>query len=449
MNKVLLLWLLMLPLAAQAVEPVPLKLDAAAERLLRQDLQIQSARLSVARAQAVLDEVQAAYLPKVELFSSLERNEDFDDFTGVNAGLTLPGTGQRFSVDVTRNTPLYNVETELSARYPLYTGGARPARVQAARDELRAVRAVLFQQQRDRLLELSERYWALVRAALEHQQAGQALQQAEFAVDIAERRLKLGRIAEVDLQEKRLESLQRRNEQTRSDIERQAAWQDYLSSLQLGSDQPYALDITELQQRLQNFDAHTVLRDYWNEDIPEIDEAGARLAASRAKVDISRADRLPQVDLVLSYNGTGRDDQSPKTALEDFAQSELIAAVELNWVLFDGGRSPRTRQARLDARIAALELQQQRQTFTAEQQGIIRDLRLLKADVELAGAELDLQQQRLEISRGRLERGEILDLDFRQAELQLQQSSTHWLLSRAALFEAQIGSLLRYGVLPD
>lgn len=431
-----------------AAEPVaPLRFELALSQALANRLAAEAAELEVDRYRASLAEAQGEYQPEVTLEASLNRVDNFDQFTGI----TVYGVFDR-PLEVQRTVPKYDTDIELRAIYDLYKGGGRTARVSAARGELAAAQARLDQTRRDVLLEVSSAYWQLMRLTLRYEHARQAEALAEAEDRFAARQFELGRLAEVEMAEKHLELRRRQADVRRLQLDREDAYRAYLRAL--GVDENRAsqvpVDLGGLARSADITDPRTLLEPYLVPSNPEVREAAANASSARARIREERASFLPTLSLYAAYRAVGRDDDSLGSAVSDLKSADVSVGLLLSWNLFDGLRtSNRVKEANAEAARSAVLLGEQRQALAHDAAAKRQSIEILASELRLAEAELEMARKKLAVMGRRHAAGNASDLDRQGAQLAVDEAETDWLVARIDLTEAQIEYLLRFTDAPS
>ena len=140
----------------QPDRPIPLTLDEAIRRGLETSHRLAEAAARGEVAEAVADQRHAAALPQIAAQAGYTRTNHVQEF-----GVLLPNNQLRI---IYPDVP-DNYRTRLDAQWPLYTGGRLAALERAARSEAAASSIDLDAVRADLRLEITRAYWTLVTAA--------------------------------------------------------------------------------------------------------------------------------------------------------------------------------------------------------------------------------------------------------------------------------------------
>jgi len=356
------LLLIALPAAAVAqpetIGAVPLTLDDAVRRGLETSHRLAEAIARGEAAGAAADQRHAAQLPQVAAQAGYTRTNHVQEF-----GVLLPNNQLRI---IYPDIP-DNYRTRLDVQWPLYTGGRLAAFERAARIEAAALSNELDAARADLRLEITRAYWALLTATETVRVVDESLVRTRAHLLDARNQLEAGLAAPNDvLTAEAQESRQRMlSIQARANRDVAEAELGRLAGVQPGTPvQP----VTTLDPPSAVTADLASLVETARQSRPERAALLKRVESATDRGKAAAAATRPTVGV-----GGGFDFARPNPRIfprhEDWAES-WDAGINVNWPLFDGGRtraevaeasaSARAAQARLaefDA-VLAVELRQ-------------------------------------------------------------------------------------------
>ncbi|HEY6101350.1 MAG TPA: TolC family protein [Anaeromyxobacter sp.] len=406
------------PLTANADPQMPLA-DALAE-LERQNLTLAQARARADEAAALVGQARAALLPSLAAQGSYVRNSDEFRLGPLQLGpIVIDRTVQpkeAFSVTGSVRVPLAVPTAWYDAEAARSGARAAEASADAVRLQLRAgfAQAAHAAAAADEVVFASER----------------AVESAAELARSADRRVRAGTAAPLDVLRARTEQVRRESDlaRARADAERGRLALGIL----LGRDGPVRVQVPDAPGVEARDDAPALL-----------EEALARrpdLAAQRAQVDAahaaarsSRARLLPQ--LSASASAFAQDVPFPTGQREGWR-----ASVDLTWAIFDGGfREARQRQAAAQGVSARAAAEAQRLAVVQEVSDGARDLAVARERLRLAETQRTLAGDAAASARRSFDAGIASSLDVIDANDRLYQADVGLAEARARLAQARVG----------
>jgi outer membrane protein TolC len=269
-----------------------------------------------------------------------------------------------------------------------------------------------------------ESYYGLALAIAQRRAAEGNLAAAEEFEHITSLLLSGGEVAAVDLTRAQLQTLSRRDELERANVNEQVAGGGL--RVLVGYDFGKAITTTDLALALPNNAEHEQFRVDDVSRRPELTQLEQQLRAARQEIRIARADRLPS--LSYSINGGFVTDSIRGERLKQ--HSGMSAGISFNIPIFDWGASrSRERQARLHVDVAENER-------TLALRGFTQQFYAARAQAASAAARISLMregvvkaQDNLAASIARYRAGEAQIIEVTEAQTSLVEQ-------RSALYQA-------------
>lgn len=319
------------------------------------------------------------------------------------------------------NTPIAN--GTLMARVPLFTGFKVTQQISQAEAGAELARARADQARQAVIWSVTEAYWQARRAELRARIQNEATGQAKQARGVVKTSFEIGRASGQELDRAEVALLTQESDLIRAQGEAELA-RDQLSTL--------------LQQDLSASrlaDPPTIIEASLNPGLtfeqaltqalanrPEIRAARAQVAMSEAAVEVAKADRWPQIDLVTAYqhgNNPFIATSQARDVLSSFVGT-WDARLNMGLHLFDNGIISRN-IARAQADVASAEqaLETARRTAELEIRQAHRRMALAKRRVDLGTKSETLATKNLTWIEGRFKFGYALLVELNEARVNL------------------------------
>lgn len=425
-------------------DTLPLTLDGAVQRALRESHEIAAARATLAQADAQITQAVAGALPQIS--SNVVYNRAirtiFDEAAApppVSDTLIPPAFDpdkppedrfellsrlltQNFIGALFQGLPFGRENTYMatfSLTQPLYVGGKvgsalRVARhfETAARDQLRESEAEIVLQVRGAYLtaSLAQR---LHHIALESRRvAGEHFRQVESFYEA-------GTASEFDLLRARVDLENRDPVVIQAENGAKLALLNLKRLVNLPAAQPVRL-VTTLDPAFVDVDEDELAR--LVRARPVLNAAQEAIAMRQEAVKIAQADRLPNVVLQGTMGFQGFPD-SPMPPGFDQWRKDWSIALALSVPIFDGFRTRgRIDQARADLRLAQVEEAQLREALDLQVQAALAEYRTAQAQIEARRQTVTLAERALELAEARFGNGLSTQLEVSDAALLLDQA---------------------------
>jgi OMF family outer membrane factor len=338
------------PEEVEVGDPEAITLNQAIELAIKNNRQLQSARQTLERTQAELDEAQSAWLPTLETQLELDRT------TQAQPQFNFGGLSQGELQDIDST----NLTGTLDLNYGIYTGGRRGATIARAERSLQQQKLEVERIAEEVRFNATDLYYQL-------QNADAQVSISQAAVDDASQSLRDAQLLEKAGLGTRFDTL-------RSEVDLARAEQELTSNI---SAQRVArrrlIEILSVGQQVELVAADEI-QPAGNWELT-LEESIVQAFKNRAELEqqllareianddrqIALADIRPQVSFFAQYNVDNNFDDST-----DFADGYAVGA-RMNWTLFDGGNAnSRARQAESNRDIAETEFARQRNEIRRE-----------------------------------------------------------------------------------
>jgi outer membrane protein TolC len=391
--------------AQQSTQSVnPLTLDEVLSLANAQASAFQTATLNERIAAEDVRQAQAAFLPKVSAPLSYI-------YTSPALGLK---PGEPRAPGFIANNAISEYQAFLNVSGDFDIAGRLRASLEKNRALLAAAHAGTDVAKRALAQAALEAYYGLALAIAQRRAAEGNLAAAEEFEHITALLLSGGEIAPVDLNRAQLQTISRRDELERAQVNEEVA----AGSLRVlvGYDFTRPISTTDLalavptDSEFQRFSSNDISRR------PEFTQLEAQLRAARQEVRVARADRLP----ALSYSINGGFDTDSLKGPRLKENSGVSAAINLTIPIFDWGATrSRERQARLRVQVAENERTQALRGFTQQFYAAQAQAARAAARISLAREGVIKAQDNLAASIARYRAGEAQIIEVTDAQTTL------------------------------
>jgi outer membrane protein len=348
--------------------PLRLTLADAVDRGLGASHRLAEFRAREAGARASVDGRHAALRPLLSAQAGFTRTNHVDEFA-----VRVPGG----PIQVVYPDLPNNYRTRLDLQWPIFTFGRTEALERMARAELDATGQDLDAARNDLRLEITRAFWALVTANESVRVVGESVKRMDASLEDVRNRLNVGLIPpndvlSVEAQRSRQQMLliQARNT-------RELAAADLRRLVGLAPDTPVDLDATLEEPGAAIPDAETLVAEA-RKARPERQALATRVGEAATRRQVAEAGTKPTI-AVAGGGDYSRPNSRIFPRVADWKNS-WDASVNLNWLLWDGGR---VRADIADAAAGQLALEERLAEFDSQLELEVRQRRL---DVESARA---------------------------------------------------------------
>ncbi len=383
-------------------------LDRCLELARRNAPGLQAAAADVSRAEEAVRAARAALHPSLRLGASLSQANE-----APKAVFDIPGGAGRQVLRLGSATTL-SVKTE--AQYNIYSGGRTAALVRAASADAQQESSAREQAAADLVQRVSQAYYRELTAGRLLAAADEALATAQSHLAIARARVNAGVVpklevlrSEVDASKRQIAVVRALEAQRMARVELETAIGvalapgDSLDELA----QPAAIEADSSRAMASALEAR-----------PEIAAVQRQIAATFERVDATRAERRPRVDLMgtAEYRAPNRFENYANFSDEGLKTYNLSAGVAMTMPLLDGGAVDaragelRAQRAALEARRRGLVLEVRR-----EVQHALSDLRVATAVWSSNEARISSAREALRLANAAYKEGTATGTDVRDA----------------------------------
>ncbi len=387
-----------------------LTLEEARRLALRNNRDLQQARLQLEQSKFRLREALAAWLPNLDLNTSISR-QDSASAELQNQQLSDRLQQQR---DTDTTTTTWNAAIQLS--YDVYTGGQRTGQIRASRKQLRQQELEVERQVEDILLEVTNAYYDVQQAEEEVRIAEQAVKNARQSLRDAEalEEAGLGTRFEVLQSEVNLSNEVQNLTQAKSELQKSQRELSRLLSI------PQSVTVTAVDE--------VELAGLWDYSLEksivlalknraELEQQLLDREISEAQRQVALSQIRPQVSVSADYNLLDEFDDGTGIADGNTVQATI------QWRLYDGGAAvARARQEKKNRQIAENRFANQRQQIRNQVEQAYFDLQSNLQNIETARKGVEQAREALRLARLRFQAGVGTNTDVLDAETELTRS---------------------------
>lgn len=376
-------------------EQQPISLQQAIELALKNNREIQAARLSVQRNEEALREAKAALYPTVNSDATLQNSDN-------DADTLTPDDGS--STQVNANVAL---------NYNIYTGGRRGADIRRATKELQVSELDLETQVEQTRFETSRDYYQLQRRDSEVNIEQAAVEDAQQTLKDAQLLEQAGLGTRFDVLRAEVELAQAQQRLNTALANQNIARRQLSTTLSLG--QKVALKTADAVEEAGIWElslAETIVQAYKNR--AELEQFLLQREISEEQKKIALATVRPNVGAFAQYSFDEEFDDDI-----DSINAYAVGAT-LQWQLYDGGAaSAAARQAETDKEIAETQFANQREEVRFEVEQAYFALQSNKQNIGTANKAVELAEESLRLARLRFQAGVGTQTDVIDAQTQL------------------------------
>lgn len=398
-----------------------------AVELARRNSPTLAQRLGAVRTSESAERVQiGAFLPSLSFSSgaSLSSTERFNSQTNT----TVSGSSDSYSAG-------------LSASIDVFTAGRRGAQLRQTRANTDAAEAAVIEQQFAVALQAKQAFFNVLRADELIRLAEARVDRARQAGEAAERRMAVGSGTRSDVLRAQLEHNQARQALLQAQAQRRSA--AYLLGAVIGVDGPAAAryDGPRGPTPLAVSDAELVA--LVTEASPAVRTAEAGLMASEAGLRSSRTQYFPTVRASGGYDWFNQDPAFSG------GRTSWSTRLSLSYPLFNNfSREDAVERANVQVGVDRIEVEAARRQARADLEGVLSTLRLAEAQITLAEEAVAVATEDLRVVEERYRLGAATSIDLLQSQAALVEAENalvaaryDYLVARAQL-EALVGRSL-------
>ncbi|NJP17976.1 MAG: TolC family protein [Hydrococcus sp. CRU_1_1] len=388
----------------------PITLNQAVELALRNNKELQSARITLERRQAELDEARSAWLPNLSTEVQFGRQ---GQLTTTQSGFFGPRT-EEFAESTT-----VNGNVQLS--YDIYTGGRRGAQVERAERSRRQSELDVERLAEQTRFDATDRYYRLQNADAQVAIAQAAVEDASQSLRDAQLLEQAGLGTRFDTLRSEVDLARANQDLTRAVSEQRIARRQLAETLSVAQEVELtaADEIQEAGQWPLSLEESIVLA-YKNR--AELEQQILQREIGQQDRVIALADVIPQVDFFARYSFDNNFDSS-----DDVSEGYAVGA-RMRWTLFDGGRAfARARQADRNVEQADTDFARQRNAVRLQVEEGYYNLTANQENIETTRLNVERAEESLRLARLRFQAGVGTQTDVINSQRDLTEARSQFL----------------------
>jgi outer membrane protein TolC len=370
-------------------------LQQALELARRNNRELQTAKLTLERERAALQEALAAEFPTAGVSADFTRTDsaqaELSNRRQANNSL------RQFLDDQSPVSASFNTALELS--YDLYTAGRRPATIRAAEEQVRFQQLEVERLSEEVRLNATNAYYDLQEADAQVEIARAAVTDAAQSLRDAQLLERAGLGTRFDILQAQVSLANANQDLTRSISQQRIRRRQIVQLLSLAqSVEVSAADPIEVADKWNLSLEQSIILAYKNR--AELEQQLVQRDINEQQRRIALAAIRPQASLSASYNilGVLNDNEGPADG--------LTLGARLRWNFFDGGAArARAEQARKNIAIAETRFADQRNQVRFEVEQAFYQLNANAQNIQTASFALQQAQESLRLARLRFQAG--------------------------------------------
>lgn len=400
----------------------PISLKRAVELAIKNNPNLQTARLNLERSQQELREAKAALYPSLstEVNFSETGSEALFKAEDVTDDIPLDGSNQQ-SIEFNQDNSTTSFEGGLNLTYNLYTGGGRGARIEQAEKRVSSSQLNLEAATLETRFEAVRDYYSLQSADSQVEIEQSAVDEAQQTLQDAQLLQQAGIGTKFDVLRAEVELANAQQRLATVSAEQSTARKQLAATLNVGQQvELKTADEIEPAGTWQLSLEESIVTAFKNR--AELQELLVQREINQKQKQIALAAVRPQIDLVASYNvGDTLDDDVNLT-------DGYTVGAQLNWNLFDGGAaSAQAKQSETDIAINETEFANQRNTIRLRVEEGYFSLAANQGNIVTSQKALELANESLSLARARFQAGVGTQTDVIQAQTELTNARGNYL----------------------
>ena len=408
----------------------PITLEQAVELSLKNNKEIEQARLEVERAEFELREERAALYPTLDLGSSLTYGNDafldgiteqriderIEDVLEANPGADEDAVREDVEDDfdfTSTSSASFDFNGNLGINYDIFTGGFRGASIRAAEKQLRSEELDLERIVEETRLETASDYYELQNndAQVEIQEA--AVEDAQQTLQDAQLLERAGLGTRFDVLRAEVELAQAEQNRTTAVANQNIARRQLAETLSVShSTQLTTADAIEEAGVWELELPETIVQAFKNR--AELEQFLLQREINQEQRTIALSATRPQLSASADY--TVNDDFEDNFDIDD----NYSVGLNLQWRLFDGGAArAAANQAETDEEIAETQFADQRNQIRFAVEQAFFQLESNQNNIETARRSVELAEESLRLARLRFQAGVGTQTDVIEAQTSL------------------------------
>ena len=385
----------------------PIGLQQAIDLGIKNNKNLQEARLNVERSRKELREAQAALYPALNTELNFSEAESSQDARSLE--LTRQQSGGSIDEDLSSST----FDGRINLTYDLYTGGLRGADIQRAKKQVRFSELDLERITFATRFEIVRDYYNLQNADSQVEIEQAAVNEARQTLQDAQLLTQAGIGTNFDVLRAEVELANARQRLTTAKAEQSTARRQLATTLSVGEQvELETADPIQPAGKWQLSLEETIVTAYKNR--PELEQLLVQREINQKQKQIALSKVRPQVGLLASYSvlDVASDDV-------DVTDGYTVGA-RLQWDLFDGGAaSAKAKQFETDIAINETQYANQRNLIRLEVEQGYFSLVASQDNIRTSEKAVKLAQDSLNLARMRFQSGVCTQTDVIQAQTEL------------------------------
>lgn len=385
----------------------PISLKQALELAIKNNRNLQAARLNLERSQQELREAKAA------LYPLLDTELNFSEVESAESARSLDIARQQGGGSIDEDISTTSFDGSLNLTYNLYTGGARGADIQRAKKQVSFNKLDLERITFDTRFETVRDYYSLQDADSQVEIEQAAVNDAQQTLQDAQLLRQAGIGTNFDVLRAEVELANARQRLTTAKGEQSIAKRQLATTISVG--QQVELETADPIQPAGNWKLsleETIVTAFKNR--AELEQLLVQREINQKEKQIALSNIRPQIGLLASYNllDVGDDDVS----LTD----GYTLGARLQWNFFDGGAAvSRARQFETDIKINETQFANQRNQIRLEVEQGFYALTSNQENIKTSEKAVKLANESLNLARLRFQSGVGTQTDVIQAQSEL------------------------------
>ena len=418
-----------LPSTPEAVDidiTQPITLEQAIELAVRNNKDLQEAKLNLERAEKQLQEARSALFPNLDLGVDLTNGEssssERSDELRIQRVREQPGNENLSEAELEQRARegelddadnITSLSGNLNLTYNIYTGGNRGADIRRAKKQVefneleveRTTEQILFESTRD--------YYNLQNADAQVEIEQAAVEDAKQTLRDAQLLEQAGLGTRFDVLRAEVELANAEQRLTTAIAAQKSARRQLVATLSLGEQvNLQTADAIETAGEWEQSLEESIILGYQNR--VELEQFLTRREINKAQKQIALSAIRPQFSVFAQYEVLDQFDDDV-----DFTDGYSVGA-RLRWTIFDGGRAlARARQSEKDIQIDEVNFANQRNDVRFQVEQAFFDLQANKNNITTAQKAVELAEESLRLARLRFQAGVGTQTDVIEAQSDL------------------------------
>ncbi|WP_019503675.1 TolC family protein [Pleurocapsa sp. PCC 7319] len=393
----------------------PITLEKAIEIAIRNNQNLQIARLNLERSQRELREAKAA------LFPTFDTQLNLSEANTAESEIELELARQQEIENIDEDTSNSSFDGRLNFTYDLYTGGGRGADIKRAKNQVRLSELELEEINFETRFETVRDYYSLQNTDSQVEIEQSAVEDAQQTLKDAQLLQQAGLGTKFDVLSAEVELADAQQRLTTAKAEQKEARRQLATTLSVGQQvELKTADPIKLAGDWQLSLEETIITAYKNR--AELEQFLVQREINEKQKQIELASVRPQVSFVASYNLLDVHD-------DDVGLSDgYTIGARLNWTLFDGGGArARAKQSETDIKINETEFANQRNQIRFEVEQGYYALTASQKNITTSKQAVKLADEGLSLARLRFQSGVGTQTDVIQAQTRLTSAKANYL----------------------